>query len=160
MEKLDGQSFYIQSVSSNKVFDISGGDQSNGAKLILYTLNGTDNQKFTLEKHGNFYAIKAVHSGLVLDVPAGSLENGEQIIQYEGHGGNNQLFSFIVASVSTYLGRWKTKEKWKVTKIIIDSINSIFSSRSSHSLAQVTQATVVDHQRDQIWRNHTTLEKS
>nr|QYA18570.1 agglutinin [Clandestinovirus] len=69
----------------NMVIDIEGGGKTNGAKAIIFSKNGGDNQKFAFIGK----TMKAAHSGLVLDADGG-LISGRNIQQWQYLGGNNQ----------------------------------------------------------------------
>lgn len=61
--------------------------------LILWPTNGANNQRFTLEKKGNYYLIRCKADKRVLDVEGNKL--GGDVILYEAHGGTNQLWKLV-----------------------------------------------------------------
>lgn len=70
-------------------------------ELILWPSNGANNQKFTLEKKGDYYMIRCKADKRVIDV-AGSKLGGE-VCLYEAHGGDNQLWKLVkVDDFGTY----------------------------------------------------------
>lgn len=62
-------------------------------ELILWPTNGNNNQRFTLEKKGEYYLIRCKADKRVLDVADSKL--GGDVILYEAHGGANQLWKLI-----------------------------------------------------------------
>ncbi|WP_265442553.1 RICIN domain-containing protein [Acetivibrio straminisolvens] len=63
--KLEDGIYYIKaSKNENFAIDIPGSSKENGAKLIIYSKTGNDNQKFKITNvSGNKYKIQCVHSG-------------------------------------------------------------------------------------------------
>lgn len=60
----DGIYFIKSSKDKNFAIDVPGSSKENGAKLIIYTKTGNDNQKFRITNvGGNQYKIQCVHSG-------------------------------------------------------------------------------------------------
>jgi hypothetical protein len=83
----------IESVAyRGKVLDINGAGKQNMAKLCLWSNNGNDNQRFTIDHKGHIYA---KHSGKVLDVEGASHRNGTAVVQYDLHGRNNQKWRLV-----------------------------------------------------------------
>ncbi|MBR3158461.1 MAG: ricin-type beta-trefoil lectin domain protein [Atopobiaceae bacterium] len=61
--------------------------------LITWPSNGGNNQRFTLEKKGDYYLIRCKADKRVLDVSDNKL--GGDVILYEAHGGANQLWKLV-----------------------------------------------------------------
>lgn len=72
---------------SGLVFDVPGASTADGARIQLYSFNGTEAQKFCFQRVGNgTYSIVNVHSGKVLDVYGASAVNGAILQQYGNNG--------------------------------------------------------------------------
>jgi hypothetical protein len=82
---------FIVQIASNPglVLDVSGGSVESGGKLIIWTPNFGDNQKFEFKTKGIF----SVKSKKALDC-SGGLKQGGQIIQWDAHGGENQRWVY------------------------------------------------------------------
>ena len=61
--------------------------------LIVWPSNGGNNQRFKLEKKGDYYLIRNKVNNKVLDVSGSKL--GADMILYEEHGGDNQLWKLV-----------------------------------------------------------------
>lgn len=68
---------------------VKGGDPKM-SELIVWPTNGNANQRFTLEKKGEFFLIRCKANKRVIDVADRKL--GGDVILYEAHGGANQLW--------------------------------------------------------------------
>lgn len=69
--------------------------------LIVWPSNGNDNQKFTLEKSGDYNVIKCKANGKVLDVHGKALKGDVNL--YDANGGDNQLWKLVkVDDFGTY----------------------------------------------------------
>ncbi|HBX53104.1 MAG TPA: hypothetical protein DEH02_18735 [Bacteroidales bacterium] len=89
--------YYIISVNSGKNLDVEGGSVENGVKLIQYSNNGYDNQRFKFKLHADgAYSIMCKKSGLFLDVFENSIEDGAPIVQWQYSGNDNQKFEVLV----------------------------------------------------------------
>lgn len=84
--------YTISSASNNsKVLDVYAGSQSNGGNIQLYSSNGTDAQKFILNKLENgYYTIINFNSGKVLEVRGASYLSGSNVQQNDYNGGLRQ----------------------------------------------------------------------
>ena len=78
--------YYIQHKSSGKNVEVPGGNNSDGAKIRLWTANTATCQqwKFTRQSDGAFKLIN-VQSGKALDLPSGTSDN-VQLQQYTDNG--------------------------------------------------------------------------
>jgi hypothetical protein len=86
--------FIIQVASNpNLVLDVEGGSTNAGAKLIIWSPNGGDNQKFRIDG----LSIKSVKSGKALDAEGG-LGQGKRVIQWDPHGQANQQWKYDPAT--------------------------------------------------------------
>lgn len=85
--------YKIVNVQSGKAMDVAGSSMSNGADIIQWPYNGTNNQQWKIISLGNGeYRFEARHSGKALDISGNSQAEGAQAIQWTWHGGNNQRF--------------------------------------------------------------------
>eukprot|EP01100_Stratorugosa_tubuloviscum_P015421 TRINITY_DN88_c0_g1_i3.p1 TRINITY_DN88_c0_g1~~TRINITY_DN88_c0_g1_i3.p1 ORF type:complete len:133 (-),score=54.82 TRINITY_DN88_c0_g1_i3:123-521(-) len=82
--------YVVSQHNPNLVLDIFGGSRDQEAKLIVWTYNGNDNQKFRINDDGT---IVSKHSGHCLDI-SGGVVKGHNIIQYSFHGGDNQRWRY------------------------------------------------------------------
>ncbi len=87
--------FYVRNFGSKKNIDVPGNSKVEGEKIIQWSKNEGENQKWQLIKaDDNSYYIKSISSGLFLDVPGGSTQSGIEVIQWSFHGGVNQKWIF------------------------------------------------------------------
>lgn len=94
-----GSTYIIRNRGSDRVMDVSGISQDNGARIQQWGASGGDNQSFIVENiGGNEYKITAVHSNKVLDLVNGSLQNGAEIQQYDSFDNVNQRWQLIPIS--------------------------------------------------------------
>ncbi|WP_299682846.1 carbohydrate-binding protein [uncultured Dokdonia sp.] len=91
-----GEIYIIRNRRSNRVMDVAGVSQSNGARVQQWEVTGGDNQSWILENTGgNEYKITALHSNKVLDLVDGSLQNGAEVQQYDSFDNVNQRWQII-----------------------------------------------------------------
>ncbi len=96
--------YKLASVSSGKFMDIEGVSLANGAKVLQWSSNSGNNQKFRIEPvSGGFYKITAVHSGKVIEVLGASTTPGVQLVQNPYTGTDNQLWSFTNTGTGSYI---------------------------------------------------------
>jgi O-glycosyl hydrolase len=72
---------------AGKCLDANGRGTTSGTKVILWTCNGADNQKWTLNVNGS---ITGVQSHLCLDVTGAGTANGSLVQLWTCSGGTNQ----------------------------------------------------------------------
>ncbi len=75
---------------AGKCLDANGQGTSPGTKVILWTCNGQNNQKWTLHINGT---ITGVQSGLCLDVSGAATANGSLVQLWTCNGGTNQAWT-------------------------------------------------------------------
>jgi hypothetical protein len=85
--------YNLVNVNSNKCVDVYYADTTNGARVLQWTCNGGNNQKWKIEPVGTYYKLTAVHSGKVLDVSGASTANGATVQQWDFGNASNQLWS-------------------------------------------------------------------
>ncbi len=87
----DGYYVVVNQSSSNRVLDVAGGSSSAGARVQLYTANGTNAQKWYVRSLGNgAYSLTAFVSGKALDVPSANASNGASVQQWDWNGSGAQ----------------------------------------------------------------------
>lgn len=75
------------SLDVNYALDVKSGSAKNGANVQLYKTNGTDAQRWKLQKNWDgTYTIVNVKSGKVLDVKSGKAASGTNVQQYSSNG--------------------------------------------------------------------------
>lgn len=112
-ETLDDGTYYIKASKNTKFgIDVTGSSKEDGAKLIVYTIAGQNNQKFKITKVGdNKYTIQCVHSGKWW---SSSGTKGQQLTQSGSTNGNSAItftikkqadgFYRIIDSQGLYVG--------------------------------------------------------
>jgi glucose/arabinose dehydrogenase len=96
--------YKLASVLSSKFMDIEGVSMANGAKVLQWSSNSGNNQKFRIEPvSGGFYKITAVHSSKAIEVPGASTTPGVQLVQNPYTGADNQLWSFTSTGTGSYI---------------------------------------------------------
>ncbi len=93
IEAADGP---VQIVSrlSGKCLDVSGAGSQNGTNIQLWSCNGTDAQRFQVEKlSGGRLRFVNAGSGKCIDVAGASIENGANIQLWDCNGTSAQSFS-------------------------------------------------------------------
>jgi hypothetical protein len=102
--KINTDKYYnIVSVSSEKCLEIS--DKADGTKLIQYTCNNSDKQKFKfieVENEMDAYYIMSKLSDKYLDVFNAGKEDGANIIQWTPTKSENQVFILIEVEENKY----------------------------------------------------------
>lgn len=94
----DGYYVVVNQSSNNRVLDVAGGSCSAGAKVQLYTANGTNAQKWFVRSLGNgAYSLTAFVSGKVLDVPSANASNDAPVQQWDWNGSGAQRWMLRLA---------------------------------------------------------------
>jgi len=102
-----GNVFKIQSVATDKVLDVPGGQLGNGVVIQQWDDLGGTNQKWEMRLIGvafgkDVYTIASLASKLVLDVPNGDLSDQVKIQQFASNGGTNQMWYKIAVGDGSY----------------------------------------------------------
>ena len=85
--------YEIKSVASEKMLDVEFAGMINGTNVWQYNKNGTDAQKWEIEKNSDgSYSIISKLNGLYLDVEFGMLEPGKNVQLYQGNNTKAQKF--------------------------------------------------------------------
>ena len=83
---------------SGKALDVAGGAKEDGARIIQWTYNGGNNQRWLPQPVGDgSFVFACRNSDKVLDVAGASKQNGARVIQWQRNGGPNQrwrLYAF------------------------------------------------------------------
>jgi hypothetical protein len=77
---------HVRDLSDNRVYDIFGGDLSDGTRLIKYPRHGGANQRFKFVQSGNIYSFIAVNSNKAFGA------SGDQNVQRPFDGKSDQLY--------------------------------------------------------------------
>ena len=96
----DGTYRISSGLSGNKVIDLSGGSQSNGAAVQLYADNGTIAQAWNViyDASSGYYSIFSSRSGRAIDIAGGSKSSGARIQQYSSNRTAAQLWYLLPTS--------------------------------------------------------------
>lgn len=94
----DGYYVLVNQSSDNRVLDVAGGSYNAGAKVQLYTANGSNAQKWHVRSLGNgAYSLTAFVSGKALDVPSANASNGASLQQWDWNGSGAQKWLLRLA---------------------------------------------------------------
>ena len=122
-------------LNTGYVLDITEASKNNCANLQLYTLNGTNAQKFNVKYlNDGYYEIKSVNSGKLLDVANGGKTAGTNIWQYESNGTDAQ--------------KWIIKKNSDNTYSIISKLNSLY--------VDILEGTAANKQNIQLYTGNQT----
>ncbi len=99
----DGTYRILSVANSKKVFDITGGSDSNGANVQIWDSSKVTQQKFILEYDGNgYYKIKSKKSNKVLTVESEKPKVGSNVTQQEDKNLDTQKWILKRYSESVY----------------------------------------------------------
>jgi hypothetical protein len=83
--------FELLAAHSGKALDVAGASKDNGARVIQWSANGGNNQRWAPEAVGDgTFVFVCRNSDKVLDVAGASKLNGAPVIQWQRNGGANQ----------------------------------------------------------------------
>ena len=100
-------------LQKDKVVDVNGGVEDNGANIQLWTRNDNSSQKFKVMYEGDgTYSIMALCSKKYLDAENGGNTQGTNVIQYQSTNGKNQ--------------RWHIKDEGDGTYSIISASSGLY----------------------------------
>ncbi len=89
--------YELKNKASGKCLDISGASTVNGAKVQVYSCNGTDAQTFTLsDLTGYKMELRALNSGKCVDVAAAGTADGTLVQQWDCNATNAQVWTMKV----------------------------------------------------------------
>ena len=98
MEPTGDGYYYIKSVATGKVVDVSGKSTSNGGDVIQWQKNNGWNQQWKIESVGDgYYKLINRNSGLALDVSGRTTADNGDVIQWSYGGGWNQQWKIETA---------------------------------------------------------------
>lgn len=80
---------------SQLVVGVAGGSTADGAKLILWTPDGSANQQWRVEERPGGNVLINKGSGKVIGVWGGSKQSGAALLQWHADGTPNQLWLFM-----------------------------------------------------------------
>jgi pectate lyase C len=91
----DGR-YKIISRLSDKVVDVTGKSQANGANIVIWDDKNSINQQWDITDLGSgYYSIRAAHSGKSIDVYNFCSDPGCEIRQWDYWGGENQQWQIV-----------------------------------------------------------------
>ena len=95
--------YTIVGVQSGKALDDPAGSTASGTQQEIWTINGGNNQKWTLTNLGsNVVELVNVTSGLALEVRGSSTSNGAVVDQAAYTGASNQKWTVVQVSTGVY----------------------------------------------------------
>lgn len=95
----EGTYIFKNRANTSYVMDVKGAKEDNGTPLQLYKNNGTNAQKWMVEKAGNgTYTITSVSSGKAVDVSRKDAFVGKVLTQYTFNGGAAQTWEISIGS--------------------------------------------------------------
>lgn len=132
--------YVIRNLNSNKVLDVANNGKTSGTNVQQYTYNGTDAQKWIIQKTSDgYYNIISKSSGLFLDISNGSASNGANIQVYSANGTNSQKFNFIFKGAT------------KGEKTLEEGTYRIVTAKNTNVGFDVSSASKVDGGNLQLW---------
>ena len=100
---VSGSTYEITGAVSGMAVDDPASSTTAGTQLIVWTLHGGNNQRWTATANGDgSYSLRNVVSGLCADVNGGSLSAGAAIIQWTCTGNGNQRFTPVAVAAGGY----------------------------------------------------------
>ncbi len=136
----DNEGYYtISDVRTGKVLDVYGGYTKPGTNVQMWEANGTDGQKWKIEKNGEGYLIISKVSNLYLDVYGGYTAAGTNVQVWTRNESNGQ--------------KWKIEESNKEEKIIDDGIYQIKTILDTKKVLDVTGGSLNNGANIEIWNN-------
>ena len=124
--------------SSSFVLDIKGASTADKANCQIYKRNGTNAQKFYIEKTSDgYYRIMNARSGKVLDVSGGSTEDCANIQQYSANDTDAQKWILLLNEDGSYsLFSKKSKKSISVQNDEFTSTENVYQVSYSGSAGQ------------------------
>ena len=120
--------------------DVSGGSSANGARVQVWSSNGTAAQRWRIESAGGgYYRIINVGSGKALDVAYASSKSGTKVWQYASNGTAAQKWRFVAV-----------KGGYKITSALSDDLALDVSGGSRRDGAGV-QVYAANGTSAQVW---------
>jgi hypothetical protein len=90
--------YYILQASNGLYADVMGNSGANGARVITWSYQDTNNQKWYAEAAGNgYYIFKSAHAGLAMDIAGASNVSGTPIQQFTPNYSAAQLWQLVPA---------------------------------------------------------------
>ena len=100
---INNGTYTIVGIQSGSALDDPGSSTANGTQMDIWTINGGNNQKWTLTNLGNnVVELVNVASGLALEVNGGSTTNGAKVDQWSYGGSTNQQWQVVQVSSGVY----------------------------------------------------------
>lgn len=97
-----GRTFYIKNVYTGQYMDVAGGIGESGRNVQQYKFNGTDAQKWYIERNSDgtysIYSKLGSNNSLALDISGGSNEDYANVQIYESNGTDAQKFLLQISN--------------------------------------------------------------
>lgn len=91
-----GGVYRLRNQCSNKLLDVSGASQADGAVVHQWSANDGPNQQWRVEAtDSGYYRLIATHSNKALDAFDAGTTNGINIVQWTAHNGANQQWQLL-----------------------------------------------------------------
>jgi hypothetical protein len=94
MERASNGYYHLEHTTSQLFVGVASGSTRPGARLILWTPDGTPNQDWIWQERARGYVLVNRGSGLVIGVAGGSTKPGAPLVQWREDGTPNQLWLF------------------------------------------------------------------
>ena len=125
----DGEYEIRSAGNQNKILDIDGGSNSNGARLQVWEDDDVAQQRFIVKHIGNgYYQMKAKRSGKMLDVWDASLRQGTPVQQWQANG--------------NYAQDWIIKECEDGSYVIVSRCSNLYLTVSNGSISDGSKITM------------------
>ena len=85
--------------------DVSAGSKANGANVQVYSANGTNAQKWWLNRGPDGYALVNAETGKYADVSGGAFKDGQNVHQWASNSARNQRWKLELNGQATVGGR-------------------------------------------------------
>ena len=89
----DGSYEILPLIDVTMAVDVQGNSVANSATVFLWSRNGGNAQKWSLENEGSYYTIKDAETGKSLDVQGSARRNGARCIMYTYSNAENQRWT-------------------------------------------------------------------
>ena len=96
------KTYKIINYGSALSLDVQGNRRDNGTNILQYPFSGNANQKWYLQKEGDYYIIKSASSGKVLSIQDSANWDGANVYQWDYYGAESQKWEIYPATNNTY----------------------------------------------------------
>lgn len=174
-------------VDRSKAIDVIAASKDNGAKIQLWTANGTDAQKWglTFDEETGFYTVVCAASLKAIDIPAADPSSGVKVQQYACNGSAAQLWSIVesgdgyeirsalsglvldvpaaLASEGTalqmYASNGSAAQRWSLTpeSLDLDGVYQLESAVDGSKVLDIYAASTAEDAKVQVWGKNGSL---